>query len=485
MNRLQIFFVLLICVVMFAILPQPTPVLAVECEGSLPHRLEIGHQGRISQRFDTVRSQPAGSPIKVVYAPAYFVVLEGPICAGYGTLTWYKVQFDDGLIGWVPESEIFSLIYGWNNYWLEPAPDMDSDGDGLQDRWETNGVTIDPDLAGPMGVQFIDLPAMGADPNIPDIFIQVDWMADTGHSHRLQQNAIQLVVGSFANRGYQMHVDQGADSILDFSTMTTWGTLSRARQIPHVDPIGSFSGPDYDWTAFQAIKDETGGFTESGRTPVFHYTISAHDYSPTGSSGISRGISASDFIVSLGSWDGNTGTLEQQAGTFMHELGHNLGLWHGGNENVNRKPNYLSIMSYTFQVFGIIQGGAWGTFDYSGMDMDDLNELALNETLGLGTAGAGFGTNFSCGFVADASLAIDWDCNGTPNGVSVSADINSDGTQSTLTGFDDWANIQLIGGGIGQAGVTITLPLLTPNDEFLTPALAEEILNPDSGPLIN
>ena len=33
----------------------------------------------------------------------------------------------------------------------------------------------------------------------------------------------------------------------------------------------------------------------------------------------------------------------------MHELGHNLGLEHGGRDPVNCKPNYLSIMSYTLQ----------------------------------------------------------------------------------------------------------------------------------------
>ena len=32
----------------------------------------------------------------------------------------------------------------------------------------------------------------------------------------------------------------------------------------------------------------------------------------------------------------------------MHELGHTLGLQHGGADDVNLKPNYLSVMSYAF-----------------------------------------------------------------------------------------------------------------------------------------
>ncbi len=30
----------------------------------------------------------------------------------------------------------------------------------------------------------------------------------------------------------------------------------------------------------------------------------------------------------------------------MHELGHNLGLRHGGMDDLNCKPNYLSVMNY-------------------------------------------------------------------------------------------------------------------------------------------
>ena len=38
----------------------------------------------------------------------------------------------------------------------------------------------------------------------------------------------------------------------------------------------------------------------------------------------------------------------------MHELGHTLGLGHGGNAVPNCKPNYLSLMNYVFQLGGLI-----------------------------------------------------------------------------------------------------------------------------------
>jgi hypothetical protein len=37
----------------------------------------------------------------------------------------------------------------------------------------------------------------------------------------------------------------------------------------------------------------------------------------------------------------------------MHELGHNLGLHHGGNEATNRKPNHLSVMNYLYTYVGL------------------------------------------------------------------------------------------------------------------------------------
>src|SRR5262249_36526489 len=47
----------------------------------------------------------------------------------------------------------------------------DSDGDGLLDSWETNGIDLNGD-----GIPEVDLPAMGARPDHKDIFLELDWM---------------------------------------------------------------------------------------------------------------------------------------------------------------------------------------------------------------------------------------------------------------------------------------------------------------------
>ena len=37
----------------------------------------------------------------------------------------------------------------------------------------------------------------------------------------------------------------------------------------------------------------------------------------------------------------------------MHELGHTLGLRHGGDEDEAAKPNYFSVMNYLYQISGL------------------------------------------------------------------------------------------------------------------------------------
>ena len=87
---------------------------------------------------------------------------------------------------------------------------------------------------------------------------------------------------------------------------------------------------------------------------------------PTSSSGIAN-LPGSRVMVSLGLWDtiDYVGSPFVQASTTMHELGHNIELYHGGATPVwgnaatatviepNCKPNYLSVMSYLFQARGL------------------------------------------------------------------------------------------------------------------------------------
>ena len=114
---------------------------------------------------------------------------------------------------------------------------------------------------------------------------------------------------------------------------------------------------------------------------AFHYILFVHDLlGINGTSGCAE-LPGNDFVVSLGSWSvvggHNVGSRDQQAGTFMHELGHNLNLQHGGGDAINCKSNHLSVMSYTRQMNNVPMLNR--PLDYSRGALGNLNENPLNE----------------------------------------------------------------------------------------------------------
>jgi len=317
-------------------------------------------------------------------------------------------------------------------------------------------------------------------------------------SHALTPAAIKTVVTAFANSpfksrngsiGINLHVDAGPNSIMNFATNQTWGALSRARQLPEVTNLGTATFDSkgnltsYNWTAFDAIKNALGGFKSTGRTAIFRYAVSAHQISTASNSGVARAIPGSDFIVSLAKI-GLPPTTNQEAGTFMHELGHNLGLQHGGGDGVNNKPNYISVMNYSFQFPGLTRGGVANIYDYSNVALNTLDETNLDETTGVGAAASGVATSHwlppaggnpgAFVAVADASKPIDWNGNGVLADKNFAFDVNGDDALSpppttTLTPFDDWKNLKLKGGSIGAGGeaqqpMVSTIIEMTPED---------------------
>ncbi|HET8757307.1 MAG TPA: hypothetical protein VFM58_14915, partial [Solirubrobacteraceae bacterium] len=354
---------------------------------------------------------------------------------------------------------------------LELDVAADSDGDGLLDSWETDGT--------PDG---LDLPAMGADALHKDIFLEVDHM--TGHA--LSQTAVDRVVAAFAaapvgnpdgDGGITLHVDNGPASRMDPTTGAAWGADSDADELPHQPVLGSLNGNSYDWSAFDAVKASN---FQPERADAFHYLVSGHRYgSPTeDSSGISRGFGASDLIVTLGPVfepAESSGTVEQQAGTIMHELGHNLGLRHGGDDDGNYEPNRLSIMNYAFQFTGLPRVDGTRVLDYARLAVD-LDERALSESRGFGLAAgtepAAWLTLFQCpdGALQWAFLQAsrtDWNCNGAFGGV-IARDLNGDAVETALVPFLDWPALVYDGGAIGDAGAA-----LPAESELIEPPLQE------------
>jgi hypothetical protein len=224
------------------------------------------------------------------------------------------------------------------------------------------------------------------------------------------------------------------------------------------------------------------------RRLVFRYTMFAFNFTARpGSSGRAEG-GGNDFIVTLGGWPASNitkagGQRVAESGTLMHEMGHTLGLCHGGSLpatlvsctddpggafNQNRKPNYLSIMNYLFQFANVVPGRP---LDYSRWDLSTLNEAALDETHGVDsdsppadlatrwprTAYTAYdGASDKCLFQTASTVGdIDWDGSGGIDLLPVQAGINdpdnepdSGGPEACqtsnnepLAGSEDWLNL--------------------------------------------
>lgn len=315
------------------------------------------------------------------------------------------------------------------------SSNSDTDGDALLDGWEVKGVNG------------LDLPKLGANPLRMDIFVEMDFMVRATATNSLGPNAnvLQRIEQVFAaapvtnpdgSEGITIHLELG-------------------NEVPHDADLNPYL------SEFQALKD--AHFAKE-RLPVYHYMIWADGYTypsnpPTrGSSGISMDIPHSDFLVTLGKWNsGRGGTDEQKIGTFIHELGHNLGRRHGGSDDENYKPNHLSVMNYSWQMRGLFRNGAQGHFDYQRFPIRSLREPALSEAVGL--SGGAELTGYQTRLVAPngaprqvpAQGAIDWNQDGDSSDVGIHQDLNNNGVISVLAGTPhEWAAIVFNGGAIGS-----------------------------------
>mgnify|MGYP005848548409 FL=1 len=304
--------------------------------------------------------------------------------------------------------------------------DADTDGDGLLDNWEQFGLDTDGD-----GAVDVDLPAMGARTDHMDIFVEVDWMQAAGHSHEPWQAAWIPVWHAFddapvrnpdGTTGIKLHVDTGtlytanpaALADCDGDGNTTAGDMDcDGDGIIDIGNLGALGAgtpgggnilPEQQFVDFNGNGGANDFYTVKGanfnaaRAQVFHYATFIHSLNagqPT-TSGRAE-IFGNDLMVSLGQgWTPGgvspitglnvRGSVVEHAGTFMHELGHNLNLRHGGADIIRYKPNYLSVMNYDHQT-GIVGLTRNGGLDYSPRALPppggELDENNLDECVPL------------------------------------------------------------------------------------------------------
>jgi hypothetical protein len=231
--------------------------------------------------------------------------------------------------------------------------DSDTDDDSIDDGDEVLGTLDD-----------LDLPGLGVSPLIPTILVEYDWFDDNGHSHRPTEQMMDSLTAAFDRERIQLINDYGQDSApFDGGNLIS-------------DADGDVDGFGSEHAAYKAAN------FASNRNGYFHYAMHPHSYNGGNSSGLAEMYG--DDLITATHWF--HARHQYVTGTIMHELGHNLGLRHGGNERQNRKPNYNSVMNYQYQFPGVdnnctIPGD--GVLDYSHGTRPSLDENALDEADGI------------------------------------------------------------------------------------------------------
>jgi uncharacterized membrane protein len=341
--------------------------------------------------------------------------------------------------------------------------DPDTDGDGLLDDWEINGIP------------YVDIHSMpqrfmlpGADPMRKDLYVEIDAMAGLA----FDASSKELVIEAFRNAPVTNP---------DNSTGITLHILRDDTDLPHV-PVWATIGC---WPAdFQAVRDTHYGTAAERADPsvaellaakakAYRYCIKADRSGPNSFGGCGQ-TPGDNFVIFTAGYP-----IINEAAVFMHELGHNLGLRHGGCDGINGKANYPSIMNYTL-LYRKDWNKAFWRLDFSragNTELADLDETSLNELAGIGTPAGEyqgyhmpFGVNFDTGtaiarqirYVRLNGTAVDF---GSPGGTgfqdglfspSIPQDLNyvvdppagvtipsAPSPGQTLLAWDDWANISL------------------------------------------
>ncbi len=356
--------------------------------------------------------------------------------------------------GATPDVDGDGLLDCWEDgaLWPDGLPGIDFDQDGTRDLV----LCVDVNGNGSFGAAgSAERAAECAHPRHRNIFVEIDYM----QFHRPDPVAMNNVVQAFLN----------APILNPDGTTGVRLHLQIDEQLPHTDrialvpctPAPAAGDADFDTlkAAFFGRATERGNpRTLNAKANAFNYTVFAHNQSGTGnrSSGCAE-VPGNDSLITLGSFGGSVsghtggvGTTAQQAGTAMHEWGHNRGLRHGGGDNVNCKPNYASVMNYNRQLGSPLSNVP---VDYSRQQLLTLNEATLTEAAGVG----GFGGQIAFGppvgippraTVVSGAGAVNWNRDGDSTDV-VSQDINqlaslgcAASPGEVLEGYDDWANIQ-------------------------------------------
>ena len=374
----------------------------------------------------------------------------------------------------------------------------DTDGDGACDNWETaSGLKLYYPAGGSQYWIFTYTcdPCSSLSYKHLDVYLEIDYVdnsncaAPNNINWKPSTTAINNVKTAFANgditnvdgtKGIKLHayVGENIGGTNCPTSLNVWKVNGDSATDNSIT-----TGDSYDEaknTFFGKDSTERPNLDKGkGKWQVFHYGLFIPmQTQDTASSGVAEQL-GNDLVVSLGIGGAFDNSVDEQQGTLMHELGHNLGLYHGGSAdisgndyNTNCKPNYPSVMTYIGQMRtpwtnasltyseDEMSNQDWQTDPYvSSTDPDEMAELKLSSQSSLSSVqivwGISDGTVIPpAANVGKSSYAnIDWSNNGafsdsnSPPGSSQVINLGIPGCTSAdpdgkIHAAEDWSHLK-------------------------------------------
>jgi hypothetical protein len=309
--------------------------------------------------------------------------------------------------------------------------DPDTDHDGIPDGWEV------------LGHEGVDYAALGCDPRHRDLLVEMDVQEYTkaGVVHTARPGPGVLAKLSSFYAALPLANPDGIDG--------TALHLVEGQTLPEGFSCNTLGGPGC------FITDAPLRFEH--RESFHRASICLGPDSGCGEYG------GQDLAVTYSGVDGDPGNdLDEEAAyvfyrLFIHEMGHDLGLHHGGDEDLNDKPNYPSVMNYSYE--GLESGGsiATRTVAFSHGALPALDECALVEQgafAGVAAADLAFLPTWwpGPGWTATADGSVDWNANGTVESAPYAHVLRGAGVpDSACTLLHDHDDFAAIAAGMGPA----------------------------------
>lgn len=303
----------------------------------------------------------------------------------------------------------------------------DTDEDGLLDCWETMGIPY-VDENGDLQFYELDFDGDGvidADPEHKDLFVEVDVMDGVPFIRGAIDDVVEaFVFGDVTNpdgiTGINLHVLVD-ETDLPFRSSDDDGFVTfDATKAVH---FGTFQ---------EQLDALAGSEVLRAKAKAFRYCLWVNRFQPSDAVGWGE-APGNDFTVAFGGLPTDRRTQSLMASTFMHELGHTLGLHHGGADRINYKPNHVSVMNYSFDWY-VDNSGNPPDLDYCRDPSSQLLESSLDETTGYDSPTySNIRTYFSVppGSGATAQWMrldgspVDWNNDGDTTDQGLAADLNA------------------------------------------------------------